>query len=319
MQQALFVRQNEEKWKSFEAKLKRVAKLDVDQLTAIYNELSEDYAFAKAKYPQSQLTAYLSEQVLKAHNYIYSNKPERAKRLIHFWKYEIPEVLRETRKEQLYAFAMLMVGVLIGYLSGANDGGFARIILGDSYVDMTLANIAKGDPLAVYKGHAQTDMFFMITFNNIRVSFLAFAMGILFSVGTGYILFSNGVMLGVFHQFLFSEGVPPGLVLSVWVHGTLEISAIVIAGAAGLTMGNALLFPGSYPRIHSLTAGAKKGLKIIVSLVPFFVVAGFIESVITRNTHWPLYLKLIIVGVSLFIVVYYLFLYPQLHRYATKH
>jgi uncharacterized membrane protein SpoIIM required for sporulation len=82
-------------------------------------------------------------------------------------------------------------------------------------------------------------------------------------------------------------------------------------------MGNSLLFPKSYPLLHSLRQGAKKGVKIVLSLVPFFIVAGFLESVITRNTHWPLWAKLLIIGSSAAIVTFYLFVLPKKTNYVS--
>ena len=98
--------------------------------------------------------------------------------------------------------------------------------------------------------------------------------------------------------------------LSVWVHGTVEISAIVIAGGAGIKMGNGLLFPGSYPRAYAFKKAAKSGLKIVIGLFPFFVLAGFIESFITRYTQWPLFAKLAIIGCSFALVAFYFILLP---------
>ncbi len=105
--------------------------------------------------------------------------------------------------------------------------------------------------MAVYKGMSEGSMFLTITINNIRVSLLAFAAGVLFSVGTGYILFRNGIMLGAFHYLFFEHGYFDDTILTIWIHGTLEITAIIIAGAAGLIMGNGLLFPGTYPRAYA--------------------------------------------------------------------
>lgn len=316
MRQAVFVKQNEEKWKSYEARTLQMQHVSTDEVAEMYIHLTEDLAFAKAKYPDSQLYLYLSELTLKVHHHLYRNKPEQTSRFITFWTHELPDVLYASRRNLLYAFLIMSIGVLIGALSASNDAGFARLILGDPYVEMTYDNIEKGDPMAVYKGHSESSMFFMITINNIRVSFLAFAMGLLFSVGTAYVLFSNGVMLGVFHYLFFSRGLFDETILTIWIHGTLEISAIVIAGAAGLSMGNGLLFPGNYPRMHAFRAGAKQGLKIVMSLVPFFLVAGFLESVVTRNTHWPLWAKLLIIGISLIIVIFYLVGLPLMRKQA---
>ena len=72
--------------------------------------------------------------------------------------------------------------------------------------------------------------------------------------------------------------------LSIWLHGALEISSIVVAGVAGLAMGDGWLFSGTYPRGYAFRQGAKRGLKIVVGLVPMFIIAGFIESFLTRHS-----------------------------------
>lgn len=312
MHQGVFVKQNEQKWKLYEEEIARLSSLSADQVGAMYVHLTEDLAFCQAKYPDTKLHQYLTDLTMKVHHHIYQNRPEEKSRLVTFWTEELPAVLRESRSNIIFSFLIMLVGVGVGLLSSMGDDGFIRLILGNEYVDLTLQNIESGDPMAVYKGHSESEMFFMITINNIRVSFLAFAFGLMVSVGTGYILFTNGVMIGVFHYLFFKHGLFDETILTIWIHGTLEISAIVIAGAAGLTMGNAILFPKNYPRIYSFGRGARKGLKIVLSLLPFFITAGFLESVITRNTHWPLWAKLIVISVSLAIVLFYLFVLPNL-------
>ena len=82
-------------------------------------------------------------------------------------------------------------------------------------------------------------------------------------------------MLGSFQYFFFSKGLGFQSVLVIWIHGTLEISAIVLAGAAGLILGNSFLFPKTYTRMASIQKGAKDGLKIVIGLIPIFIVAAF--------------------------------------------
>lgn len=318
MRQGVFVGQNEKKWKEYEEVIKNLPLADTDLISKMYVHLTEDLAFSKAKFSNSQLTSYLQELTLKVHNHIYRNKPESSNRLLTFWTKELPIEIGSARKYILYAFLIMLAGVGVGLVSAAHDVEFARFILGDQYVEMTYENIENGDPMAVYKGMGETDMFFAITVNNIRVSFLAFTFGILASIGSGFILFQNGVMLGVFHWLFISKGIFDETILTIWIHGTLEISAIIVAGAAGMVMGNGLLFPGNYPRLYSLKRSARRGLKIVLSLVPFFIVAGFLEAVATRNTEWPLIGKLVIILTSLFTVIFYLFVLPNLNRYAKK-
>ena len=318
MRQGLFLKINEQKWKGFESSLSRISTLSSDEIASIYIHLTEDLAFAQSKYPNTELTRYLNELTIKVHNVIYRNKPEPGNRLIRFWRYEVPLELSRSYKYLGYSLLIFAVGILMGVLSAANDETFVRLILGDRYVDMTLENIQSGDPMAVYKGMEEGSMFFAITVNNIRVSLLAFAAGIFFSVGTSYILFQNGLMLGVFHYLFFERGFFDDTILTIWIHGTLEITAIIIAGAAGIIMGNGILFPGTYPRLYSFQQAAKRGLKVVISLIPFFIVAGFLESFITRHTEWPLFIKLFIILVSLTLVIVYLIVLPNLRRNESK-
>lgn len=318
MRQGTFVNLNQKKWADFEHKLNNSRRLPADELSYIYVHLTEDLAYAKGKYPESQLSQYLNELTVKVHNIIYRNKPERAGRFISFWKTEVPRELNYAYPYIGYSFLILLIGCLLGALSAANDATFVRLILGDAYVDQTLQNIENGNPMAIYGSMEEGFMFFTITVNNIRVALLAFAMGLFFSVGTGYILFTNGVMLGAFHYLFYQEGLFDETILTIWVHGTLEITAIVIAGGAGLIMGNGILFPGTYPRLYAFQKAAKRGLKIVLSLVPFFIIAGFLESFITRHIGWPISAKIFIILGSLFITLLYLVILPKLNQYDTE-
>ena len=172
--------------------------------------------------------------------------------------------------------------------------------------------------MAVYKQMNGVDMFLGITFNNIRVSFFAFMMGIFISFGTGWILISNGIMLGAFQYFFHFHNLLLESVLVIWIHGTLEISSIIIAGASGLVLGNSILFPGTFSRSQSFRIGSKEGLKMVVGLVPIFVVAGFLESFVTRYTNMPIIASLTIIILSLTFVVWYFFIYPKVVFNKTK-
>jgi uncharacterized membrane protein SpoIIM required for sporulation len=98
--------------------------------------------------------------------------------------------------------------------------------------------------------------------------------------------------------------------LTIWLHGVLEISSIIVAGCAGLVMGNSLLFPRTYSRMESFKIGAKNGIKIVIALVPLFIMAGFIESFITRQ-HLNTFYSLLIIVPSFLFIVWYFIVYPQ--------
>lgn len=310
MREVTFLKKNETKWREIERILSTKERTNPDKLADLFIELTDDLSYSRTFYPGSKTTSYLNSLAAKIHQAIYRRKRENKERLIRFLKIEAPLLFYKHRKTILISFLIFVISMLIGVVSAANDNSFVRLILGDSYVNMTIENIDKGDPMAVYKKMNGVDMFMGITFNNIRVSFLAFIMGILLSFGTAWLLFTNGVMLGAFQYFFYQHGLLAESVLTIWIHGTLEISSIIIAGAAGLVLGNSILFPGTYSRRQKFMIGAKDGIKMITCLIPVFITAGFLESFVTRHTEMPAALSLTIILGSLCFVIWYFVIYP---------
>jgi len=318
MREAAFVKQNMKRWKEYE-KLLKESVLEPEKKSEIFIQLTDDLAFAQTQYPASETARYLNHLSSQIHQQIYKNKKEESSRFITFWTRELPVLFASMRRPLLYSFIITLVAFAIGIISTLGDHTFVRLILSDGYVNMTLENIKKGDPMGVYGSFDPVAMFFAITFNNIRVAFVAFAAGMIFSVGTVYILFQNGVMLGAFLTLFYQHNLLLNSVLVVMLHGTLEISAIIIAGGAGLRMGNSILFPGTFSRLESFKMGAKDGLKVVMGLMPIFIVAGFIESFVTRYSAMPVLLKGTIIGTSLIFIIFYFFVYPlRFHSHGSK-
>jgi uncharacterized membrane protein SpoIIM required for sporulation len=317
MREAQFLKQNADKWKQYEAEVKQHAAADL--LADRFVELTDDLAYAKTFYPGSNTAKYLNGLAALFHQQIYRNKKEKGSRVLGFWMYELPYLFGFYQKQFMYALVFFLIFCAMGALSAAYDENFIRLILGDNYVNMTNENIENGDPFGVYKSGSQMNMFVMIGFNNIRVAFIAYVLGITFSVGTVWLLLSNGLMLGSFEYFFFSKGLGFKSITVVFIHGTLEIWAIVIAGAAGLIMGNSLLFPGTFSRYVSFIKAGKDGLKIVIGLVPVFVTAAFLESFVTRYSNMHLAISLSILGASALFIVWYFIIYPKrLHKRIAK-
>jgi uncharacterized membrane protein SpoIIM required for sporulation len=251
MTEAAFTKINLRRWQEFEAALEKPSGKDPDRLKELYLQLTDDLAFAETHFARGEITQYLHNLTAKVHKQVYVNKKENTARFLSFWKYEVPEIAYRYRKMLLYSLIIFVLAMTVGAFSAANDPTYVRLIMGDAYVNMTEENIANNDPMAVYKNMRQDDMFLAITVNNIRVSLLAFAAGVLTSVATGLLLFYNGIMLGAFQYFFFQKGLFLTSFLTIWIHGTLEISAIIIAGGAGLIMGNSFVFPGTLPRCEA--------------------------------------------------------------------
>lgn len=318
MREAAFVKQNKEKWIAFEKALSIKSKINPDELADYYIQLTNDLAYAQTYYPESKTLLYLNSLATQAHQQIYRNKKESKNRVVNFWKEEFPLFFYHHQKTLLYTFLIFLAATGIGIISSLYDDSFVRLILGDSYVNETLHNIEKGDPTAIYKSGGQIGSFLGITINNIRVAFIAYAFGVFTSVGTAYILFSNGVMLGSFFTMFYNEGLLFEASKNIWLHGTIEISVIIVAGCAGLIMGNSILFPKTYSRKTSFLKGAKDGLKIVVSTIPFFIMAGFIEGFITRYSEMPTFLALTIIFMSLALIIFYYIVYPIILNKSYK-
>ena len=312
MREAAFVKNNKEKWQLFEDILSKKQQISPDKLSDLYIELTDDLSYAKTFYPKSNTVVYLNSVASAAHLKIYKTKKEGKNRILSFFKTEFPLEFYQHQKQLLIAFSVFAFFCLVGAFSSANDIDFVRLILGDGYVNMTLENIEKGDPMAVYKKANEADMFIGITINNIRVAGIAFLFGILFSVGTLYVMMQNGIMLGSFLYFFYDKDLLWESSRTIWIHGTIEISVIIIAGCAGLVLGNGILFPKTYSRLASFKQSIKAGLKIMLSTVPFFVVAGFLEGFVTRHTEMPDWLAILIIASSLFSIIYYYVIYPRI-------
>lgn len=315
MRESSFVNRNKARWEEFEKVVNNQDRSSPDKLAELFIQVTDDLSFARTQYPNSRTTQYLNSLASKIHSEIYQNKKEDKNRFLLFWKEELPAVLYSAQKQLLYAFLVFVVAGTIGAVSVAYDDTFVRLILGDGYVNMTLENIKNGNPTQVYSDGSEMDMFVGITLNNIMVSLRVFVFGVFFSLGTGLFLFYNALMVGTFVMFFYQESQLSQALPVILLHGTIELSSIVIAAAAGFLMGNSLLFPGTYSRLASFKAGAIKGLKIVVGLIPFFILAGFIESFVTRYAfmHWGI--KTAIIGASALLMIYYFILYPiQLKR-----
>lgn len=310
MREAAFIKRNQKRWQEFERALTAGKAIQPDRFAEIFIQLTDDLSFARTQYPDSRTTQYLNNLTSKIHLEIYKNKRENKNRFIHFWKYEVPSTIYEARKQLLYSFIIFMVSSVIGVVSALYDDTFVRLILGDGYVNMTLENIKNGNPTGVYQDSGAWEMFLRITINNVLVSFRVFVFGIFTSIVSGWFLFYNGLMFGSFLTMFYNENQLLQAAPVVMLHGTIEICSLIIAGAAGLTMGNSILFPGTYSRFESFKRGAFRGLKIILGLVPMFITAGFIESFVTRHAfmHWSI--KAFIIIASAFFMIYYFIIYP---------
>ncbi|HYV93155.1 MAG TPA: stage II sporulation protein M [Chitinophagales bacterium] len=309
MKETRFIKQNKEKWSELEGVL-RQNKKNPDQLSELFVHVTDDLSYSRTFYPNRSVRVYLNHLAQRIFLSIYKSKKDHRNKFLHFWKEELPLLVYESRKEFLLSFLIFVLSFAIGVFSCMHDPNFARLILGDEYVEMTKEYIRSGDPMKVYKVHNGVDMFLGITINNLYVSFLTFISGLFFIVGSIGMLLYNGIMVGTFQYFFIERGLFKESFLTIWMHGTIEISCIIIAGAAGIVLGKGLVFPGTYSRLQSLQMSAQRSLKIMMGIAPLIVMAAFIESFITRITDVPDFIRLFVILTSAFLIVTYFIWYP---------
>jgi hypothetical protein len=174
MREGKFIDKNVDRWKDY-----LEPSDDPDEQADRFVHLIDDLSYAKTFYPQSKTTQFINGLAARQFRSLYQNKKKNYRRLLTFWKYELPLLFGKYHRIYLFTFSFFLLCVLIGVFANMHDQNFVRSILGDNYVDMTEENIAQGDPFGVYKKGNEFGMFITIAANNIRVSLMVFAMGIL--------------------------------------------------------------------------------------------------------------------------------------------
>lgn len=311
MKETSFIEQNKEKWDRFE-KLSESDTRDPGELSDLYMDITDDLGYAQTFYKRRTVRVYLNQLAQRVYTGVHIQKSESFARFIQVWKVSLPLEIYRARKNLLFALVVFLIWALLGAISTHFYPGFPKLIMSDYYMQKTEEWISIGDPLAVYKQNENMlGMFFDITTHNIAIALLSFIVGIFFTIGTHILLFKNAMMLGSFQYFFATKGLLITSFLGIWIHGAFEISSLVLAAGAGITMGNGWLFPGNYSRLQSLQLAAKSGLKIMLSLIPFLIFAGYLESFVTRNyQELATWSKVMIIACSFGIILFYYVIYP---------
>lgn len=283
---------------------------DIDEMAGEFTQLVDDLGYSKTFYPTSKTTTFLNTESSKRYLSIYKNRREDQNRFVHFFKTELPLTIAKHHKVLLICFAVFMLFFVVGFYSTIKDESIVRDILGNDYVRMTEKNIADGNPFGVYQKDNPLLMWLGIMINNISVSFRYFMEGLLFPFFTIPELVRDGMMVGAFDAFFYTKGLGNMFILTVMLHGTLELSSIVIAATAGVVLGKSWLFPGTLTRLDAFKQGAKDGVKIIIGVVPVLMIAAFFEGFVTRHYKMPIWISISILVVSATFIIGYFVIYP---------
>jgi len=283
---------------------------EADEMAKDFTQLVDDLAYAKTFYPSSKVTHFINSQASKIYLDIYKNRKEESNRLVTFWKYSLPLTIRRHHRILLFMFIVFCIFFSVGFFSSANDETFVRAVLGDDYVSMTEKNISDNNPFGVYQSGNAFLSWIWIMINNIIVSIKYFLKGILLGVISIREMSREAIRIGAFEQFFFGRGYGLKSVLTVSIHGVLELTSIIIASGAGVIMGTSYLFPGTIKRWDAFKKGTKDAVKIIVGLIPIFAVAAFFEGFVTRHSEMPQWLSGSILLLSTAFIIWYFVIYP---------
>ncbi len=315
MRETNFINQKKDKWIELERTMQQ-QNPDPDKLNDLFVQITDDLSYSRTFYPNRSVRVYLNGLAQQIFYSIYKNKKSSGNRVVSFWAKDLPQIMYQSRWEFLLGMLLFWIPFIMGCLSGSmgEEEEFARQLLGNDYIDMTLANIQSGDPMAVYKDQSRITMFLAIFLNNLKVSFIYFMFGALFTIGSVASLIHFGLYVGAFQYFFYEQGELLESVLGIWTHGSLEVPAAILAGVGGIVMGKGLVFPGTYSRIQAFMLSARKGIQIMIGVIPLILAAAIIESYITRLTDTPDSIRVSFITFNFAFVLFYFVVLPYMQN-----
>jgi uncharacterized membrane protein SpoIIM required for sporulation len=279
--------------------------LDAAQIEALaraYRSVVSDLAIAQRDFPNDQLTLWLNGLASRAHLRLYRAPAPSWRRFGDFFWTDFARRFRAAGPYLAVSALLLFGPALVAYILALLDP-----TLRDALVPARMRQVMEnGRTWTDIQPAVRPGMATMIFTNNIQVAFLGFAGGVLFGLGTAYVLVNNGLMLGGVLGAAQYYGVAPLLWSFISPHGYLELTCIVIAGAAGLMLGDALLRPGLLMRREALARAARRAVELVMGAAPVLVVAGLIEGFVSPS-ELPIEAKLFIgplTGVVLYALLF---------------
>ncbi len=249
----------------------------VRELLRLYRRTASDLAEAQTHFPDGRIREQLELLVGRAYRAVYSRPQERVGANRFFFE-RLPQTFRANAGYFLFAVMAFGVGCLVGAVIVSLEEGWAGLCLPPAAIE------------AVHRGELWTDLFGLVPssvistavfYNNAVVCFTAFALGLTFGLGTLYVLFVNGLMLGSALTLCWRHSMLEQLGAFMAGHGLLEVSAILLAATGGLMLGDALVRPGQYRRRDALRLRAREAVTLTVGALPFLAAAGLIEGIVS--------------------------------------
>lgn len=245
----------------------------------LYRQVAADLSAVRSDRASRTLEEYLNQLLSRAHNRIYSGRKSGVAGVVRFMAEEYPQVFRRMFPYVLASLLIFLAGAALGTLLTLSRPEFMRLFLGPAMLQTIDRHQMWTHSLLSMKPQASS----AILTNNIGVCFVTFAGGIVGAFGTIFLLFNNGLQMGVISTACARAHMALDLFSFVSAHGALELPSIFIAGGAGLRLGAGLLFPGVLTRRDSLALGAKEAIRLLAGVVPLLVVAGLLEAFLSPS------------------------------------
>ena len=286
--------------------LRGLSREELPTLGALYRRAASDLAYARAQEANPNLVLYLNELVGNAHGVIYAEDSGGWSRLWRFLTYGLPAVLRRRMPFTLAAVALTLIGAWVAYALVRSNPAHLDLFFGPGQGQDLVDSWKKGfaDHGDVSAGEGTAFSSFLMT-HNTEVGIMAFATGITL-ITPVVLLLQNGYMLGA----LIAAVQPTGHLSSMWAgilpHGVCELSAIFICGGAGLSIGWALIAPGSRTRKDALIVAGRDAVRMMVGTVPLFIIAGIIEGNVSHSSL-PHGVKFTLAAVQFLALMFYIY------------
>lgn len=283
-----FIAKKQNTWDELDGLLNQSGGASASQLNRLgylYRRVTSDLAVARRDFPQDRCVSYLNALVSRAHTAVYQTSPFKRGTLRQFLHFGFPTVFRENLNFIGTAFLMFTIAFAAAYWIAMNVPVLAERIVPEQTVSH-IQELEENRWNRTSAEHRNLFAAFVMT-NNIRVAFFAFAGGILFMIGTAYILVVNGVYIGALAGLCHVNAVALPLWSFASPHGYIELTTIFIAGGAGLKLGYALIAPSHYTRKRALTDAARTAIQLLGGCVALLVIAGIIEGFVSPSNLSP--------------------------------
>ncbi len=287
-----FIKERKRAWQRLEhllgrlggSSLRQMGREEVRELGRIYRRTASDLAIARAEARDPRLVNYLNNLVIRAHGRIYRAESQGGRRLWEFFAKGFPQTFRRTWRYTALAFVVFWAFAVVGFLGTRSDPDFSEL-LGVHPLQRVMINSGVRWWEGLNKGNEIGSS--QIMTNNIYVTFLAFALGAFFGLGTLYVMAFNGALTAAVLALVYRAGYGHELLTFMVAHGVIELSCIFLAGGAGLLIGSALLLPGDLSRGDALKTRGLDAIRLIAGCVPVLVVAAIIEGFISPSPLAP--------------------------------